>query len=203
MNCSIVVCVNLLSLKNIQLKDTVLQLVGILNVKNANTKLVAVLIWQTTWRLASKSPATLFQHERKDTVNGSDFKLNNNLYLATQQCGGGRQEAKVFAGLLGLHTNVLKGQWREMANKVGLKLIQLGKKLCDEENTLIEMELSSMDQETKRRKNLVCGDCRWDMRSSGRRYYSISGCSVMIGCRPQLVLDIAPMPNTCSQCAPD
>jgi hypothetical protein len=98
---------------------------------------------------ASKPPGKKFKDAKKDAVNGADFQLNKKLYLATQQCGGGRTEAKVFAGLLGLHTSVLKGRWREIADTVGLKIIELGQEIC-EVNVAIEMELSPMDLDTKR-----------------------------------------------------
>jgi transcription elongation factor Elf1 len=58
---------------------------------------------------AAKPAAMKFKDAKKDTVNASDFDLNNKLYLATQQCGGGLTEAKVFSGILGMHTNALKG----------------------------------------------------------------------------------------------
>jgi hypothetical protein len=50
--------------------------------------------------------------------------------------------------MLGLHTNVLTGRWREIANNIGLNIIELGKELCAE-ITSIEMELSPMDVEKK------------------------------------------------------
>jgi hypothetical protein len=65
------------------------------------------------------------------------------------------------------------------------------------------MELSPLDELKKRRKISACGDCRWDKRSLGQHYDSISGCSVLIGCRLQLMLDIYPMSNSCSKCMID
>jgi hypothetical protein len=109
------------------------------------------------------------------------------------------KEGRTFGGLLGLHSNPLKGQWKDMANKLGVLIIELGKE-CLFENVTIKMELSPTDEKTKRKQISGCGDCRWDKRSSGRRYDSISGCSVLIGCRSQLVLGIEPMSNTCSKC---
>jgi hypothetical protein len=106
----------------------------------------------------SKGASVKFKDTQVDRVNSSDFQLNNQLYLATQQCGGGRTEAKFFAGMLGLHTNVLKGRWSDIANKLGLKIIELGKELCHE-NISIEMELSPIDTKTKKRKCSGCGDC--------------------------------------------
>jgi hypothetical protein len=99
----------------------------------------------------TKSPALKFKDANQDRVNGTDFQLNNRLYLVTQQCGGGRMEAKVSAGLLGLHTNALKGRWRDIGNNISLKIIELGKELCAE-NIFIEMELSPMDDNKMAKK---------------------------------------------------
>jgi hypothetical protein len=150
-------------------------------------------------RWAAEPPATKFKDAKKDTVNASDFELNNKLYLATQQCGRGLTEAKVFSGELGMHTNALKGRWSDISEAVGLQIIELGKE-CTHQNVQIEMELSPLNETTRRKQISACGDCRWDKRSSERQYDSISGCSVMIGCRSQLVLDVESMSNLCSKC---
>jgi hypothetical protein len=149
---------------------------------------------------ASKPASKHFKDTKKDSVNAADFELNRKLYLATQQCGGGLTEAKVVAGVLGMHTNALKGRWSDISQVVGLQIIEVAKEWIDQ-NVLIEMELSPIDETTGRKKITACGDCRWDKRSSGRRYDSISGCSVLIGCRSQLVLNVAPMSNKCSKCS--
>jgi hypothetical protein len=44
------------------------------------------------------------------------------------------------------------------------------------------------------------GDAKWDKRSSGRNYSSLSGCSGALGCRLQLAWDIEPMSNNCIKC---
>ncbi len=62
------------------------------------------------------------------------------------------------------------------------------------------MELSATNLETLRKMLAACGDCRWDKQASGRRYDSISGCSVVIGCEAQLAMGIAPMSNGCIKC---
>ena len=149
---------------------------------------------------AAKPARKKFKDSKKDIVNAADFDLNNKLYLGTQQCGGGLMEGRVLSGILGLHSNPLKGRWKTIANEIGLKIIELGEDVI-EENTAIEMELSPHDDSIDMKKISACGDCRWDKRSSGRRYDSISGCSVVIGCRSQMVLDISPMSNTCAKCA--
>ena len=63
---------------------------------------------ETKW--AEKSEDHKFKDTKQDGVNLADFNLNNKVYLATQQCGGGLTEGKVLAGILGLHSNVLKGR---------------------------------------------------------------------------------------------
>jgi hypothetical protein len=69
-----------------------------------------------------------FKDANQDRVNGIDFQFNNKLYLArTQQYEGGRTEAKLFASPLGLHTNALKGRWRDIGSNIGLNIIELGK----------------------------------------------------------------------------
>ena len=60
---------------------------------------------------SEKPQSKRFKDTKKDSVNAMDFELNPKLYLAAQQCGGGVQEAKVVAGILGLHTNALHGRW--------------------------------------------------------------------------------------------
>ena len=85
---------------------------------------------------------------------------------------------------------------------VGLKIIELGVEVLDL-NVNIEMQVSDWDECLKMHKLSACGDCRWDKRSSGRTYNSISGCSVLIGCNSQLCLGIEPMSNTCTKCTKD
>jgi hypothetical protein len=65
-------------------------------------------------------------------VNSTNFDLNNKMYLATQQCGGGLKEARVFSGVLGLHSNALKEWWQEMATNMGLKILSIGKDIIEE-----------------------------------------------------------------------
>jgi hypothetical protein len=147
---------------------------------------------------AAKPASKPFKDSKKDTVNAVDFQLNRKLYLATQQCGGGFTEVKVIAGMLGLHNNPLQGRWKQLGNEIGQEIIALGQDVI-EENVLIEMELSPEDEKGKKKLS-GCGDCRWDKRSSGRRYDSCSGCCVVIGGRAQVVLGIAAMSNKCNRC---
>jgi hypothetical protein len=98
---------------------------------------------------SEKPKSKRFKDAKKDPVNASDFDLNPKLYLTTQQCGGGAQEAKVMAGILGLHTDVLHGRWGGIAETVGLKIIETGEEIL-EENINIEMMLSPYDKEEKK-----------------------------------------------------
>jgi hypothetical protein len=101
---------------------------------------------EAKWAL--KAASKPFKDSKKDTVNAVDFQLNRKLYLATQQCGGGFTEAKVMAGMLGLHNNPLRGRWKEIGNEIGQEIIGLGLDVI-EENVLIEMELSPEDEKGK------------------------------------------------------
>jgi hypothetical protein len=153
---------------------------------------------------SKKSPREKFKNTTKEgvKVNGSDFCLNRKLYLATQVCGGGLTEGKLIAGVLGFHTNALRGRWRDIATFIGLMIIELGQEVLDT-NMDIEMQCSKWNAILEMFMIAACGDCRWDKRSSGRTYNSISGCSVLIGCENQLCLGIEPMSNTCTKCAKD
>jgi hypothetical protein len=96
-----------------------------------------------------------------------------------------------------LHSNPLKNAWYRISQTVGLQIIELGNEVL-EENRAVEKGLSPI-VENKYAISL-CGDARWDKRSSGRNYSSLSGCSVALGCRSQLTWDIEPMSNTCVKC---
>jgi hypothetical protein len=98
---------------------------------------------------------------------------------------------------LGLHPSALHHTWSSIAETVGLYIIELGREVM-ETNRLVEKALSpSVDG-----KNAIsiCGDARWDKRSSGRNYSSLSGCCVAMACRSQLVWDVEAMSNVCLKC---
>jgi hypothetical protein len=63
-------------------------------------------------------------------------------------------EAKFFSGVLGMHTNVLRGRWKEISEQVGLKIIEIGEE-CMRQNVSIEMEVSPLDETTGRKKIVV------------------------------------------------
>ncbi len=60
-------------------------------------------------------------------------------------------EARVFSGVLGMHTNVLRGRWKEISEQVGLQIIEIGEE-CIRQNVSIEMELSPLDETSGRKK---------------------------------------------------
>jgi hypothetical protein len=58
--------------------------------------------------MGSQTSSNKLKRCKKDPVNTSDFNLNKKLYLTTQQGGGELAEAKVFAGLLGVHEQKIR-----------------------------------------------------------------------------------------------
>jgi hypothetical protein len=78
-----------------------------------------------------------------------------------------------------------------------LSILELGKEVLDE-NREVNKGLSPVANE--KYAISLCGDARWDKRSSGRDYSSLSGCSITLGCRSQLAWDIKPMSNSCIKC---
>jgi hypothetical protein len=125
---------------------------------NLKTGCRATLTKSLEAKWLQKSEGELFKDTKDNPVNPSDFDLNNELYPATQQGGGGLKEASTFGELLGLHLNPLKGRWREMGDRLGIEIIQLGKEIVFE-NVSIEMELSETDEMTGGKNILACGDC--------------------------------------------
>jgi hypothetical protein len=143
-------------------------------------------------------PGETFKQTNQHTrVHSSSFEQNTKIYLAAQQCGGGLHDSRVLGGMLELHSNPLKNAWYRISETVGLRILELGKKVL-KENREVEKGLSPVAG--KMYAISLCGDARWDKRSSGRNYSSLSGCSVALGCRSQLTCDIEPMSNSCIMC---
>jgi hypothetical protein len=82
------------------------------------------------------------------------------------------------------------GKYRSAIIELGLEILcenrEVGKVLSPEKNGKPAISL--------------CGDARWDERSSGRNYSFLSGCSLVVGCRSQLAWDVEPMSNVCIKC---
>jgi hypothetical protein len=68
-------------------------------------------------------------------------------------------EAKVFSRVIGMHTNVLQGCWKEVSDQLGSKIIEIGEE-CINQNVSIEIELSPLDETAGRKTISACGDCR-------------------------------------------
>jgi hypothetical protein len=49
--------------------------------------------------------------------SAADFQINMNLYLGAHQCGGGRNDARVIAGMLGVHHNALRNTWKSILRR--------------------------------------------------------------------------------------
>jgi hypothetical protein len=134
------------------------------------------------------------QHNR---VHASMFEQNIKVYLAIQQCGGGRHGSKILGGMFGLHSNALQNSWMRISEKVGLAILELGLEVLSE-NREVEKVLSP--EKNGKPAISLCGDARWDKRSSGRNYSSLYGCSLAVGCRSQLAWDVKQMSNACIKC---
>jgi hypothetical protein len=151
---------------------------------------------ETYWK-AQPADKTYHSTNQYSRPSCADFESNVNMYLATQQCGGGRHEGQVLGGMMGIHPSALRKQWNTISEKIGLDIIELGREVM-ETNREIEKQLSPMID--GKYGISITGDARWDKRSSGRNYSSISGCAVTVGCRSQLVWDIEAMSNKCIKC---
>ena len=131
-------------------------------------------------------------------VNCGDFEINQRLILGLQLCGNGRHDASNIAGMLNLNVNPMKAKWSTTQESIGLTLIEVGQQIM-EENLKIECAMSPVGVDGRSALD-VCSDTRWDKRGSCRRYDSLSGCSVFIGLRSNLVIGIEAMSSVCIKC---
>jgi hypothetical protein len=91
------------------------------------------------------------------------------------------------------------GCWHD-SNAMGAwtAILQVGKEV-PAENLKRERSLSPVGVDGK--KNLsVSKDACWDKRSAGRRYNSLSGCSVTMGNRSGLIMGLRAMSMCCISC---
>jgi hypothetical protein len=131
-------------------------------------------------------------------TNASDFEINNRFLLGLQLAGSGRKEAEIIPGLLNLSNGFMTKRYTDLQNDLGLSIIGLSNEIL-EENLRLEIEASP--RVLNGRTGLsVSSDARWDKRGSGRRYDSLSGCSVMLGNRTKLVIAVEAMSQVCSKC---
>jgi hypothetical protein len=130
-------------------------------------------------------------------VNASDFEINRRLHFALQLSGMGRHDAMNFTGMLNLNVKSMYTRWTEMQEVLAKALIKVGKEVLAE-NLQIECDLSP--EKNGRKALAVASDTRWDKKGSSRRYDSLSGCSVALGLRSNLPIEIEPMSSICIKC---
>jgi hypothetical protein len=63
---------------------------------------------EKTWAEQAPRDKTFLRTNQHNCVSAADFERNIQVYLGAQQCGGGRHESRVMAGMLGIHHNALK-----------------------------------------------------------------------------------------------
>jgi hypothetical protein len=111
-------------------------------------------------------------------VNSADFSINQKLLLAFQLSDLGRTEVKIIPGMLNLAHNPVAHRVTDIQRSLGLAILQIGREVLLE-NLQSEKSLSPIGFEGKPSVS-VSNNVRWDKRSAGHRYDSLSGCSVMI-----------------------
>jgi hypothetical protein len=131
-------------------------------------------------------------------TNASDYGINNRFLLGLQIAGSGRKEADIIPGLLNLSNGFMTKRYTDLQNELGLSIIGLSNEIL-EENLRLEIEASPRVVNGRTALS-VSSDARWDKRGSGRRYDSLSGCSVMLGNRTKLVIAVEAMSQVCSKC---
>ena len=147
-----------------------------------------------TDKIAKLQPGQAYRNR----VNETDFSVNQKLLLSLQMSGSGRTEAKIIPGMLNLANNPMSARITDMQQELGLAIVKIGKEVL-RENLEKEKNLSPVGVDGN--KNLsVSNDARWDKRSAGRSYDSMSGCSVMNGNRTGLTIGLEPMSMTCMMC---
>jgi hypothetical protein len=91
----------------------------------------------------------------------------------------------------------MRARWTDMQETVGRAIIQVGETAVLEENLHIECMLCPIGHNGRYALD-VASDMHWDKR--GRRYDSLSGCSVSVGLRADLPLGIEPLSSVCIKC---
>ena len=132
-------------------------------------------------------------------VNAGDLQLNRRFVMGMQLCGIGRHDGTILAGMLDVNVSAMINRWTAIQDIVGAAIETVGREVL-EENLYIECQLSPVGA-GGRSALAIASDTRWDKRGSGRKYDSLSGCSVALGLRSQLVLELEPMSSICSSCA--
>jgi hypothetical protein len=131
-------------------------------------------------------------------VNSTEFSINQKLLLAFQLSGSGRTKVKIIPGMLDLAQNRMAHRVTDIQRSLGVAILQIGKEVLLK-NLQSEKSLSPIGFEGKS-SIFVSNDARWDKRSAGHWYDSLSGCSIMIGNRSGLVIGLKPMSQVCIAC---
>jgi hypothetical protein len=131
-------------------------------------------------------------------TNAGDFQINRRLIMALQLFGSGRHGGSIVTGMLNLNVNPMLARWTDYQDTIGKAIIQIGKDVV-KENLQIECDLSPVGKDGRKALD-VAADTRWDKRGSGRKYDSLSGCSVAMGLKSQLPIGIEPMSTVCNKC---
>jgi hypothetical protein len=133
-----------------------------------------------------------------NNTNASDYEINNRFLLGLQIAGSGRKEAEIIPDLLNLSNGFMTKRYTDLQNELGVSIIGLSTEIL-RENLRLEIEASPRVVNGRTALS-VSSDARWDKRGSGRRYDSLSGCSVMLGNRTKLVIAVEAMSQVCSKC---
>jgi hypothetical protein len=89
-------------------------------------------------------------------------------------------------------------RYTDLQNELGVSIIGLSNEILGEN---LRLEIEASPRVVNGRTALsVSSNARWDKRGSGRRYDSLSGCSVMLGNRTKLVIAVEAMSQVCSKC---
>ena len=133
---------------------------------------------------------------RRNTKKFRDYPLHYTLVLLMQQLGCGLEGIRAVLTHLGLAKTVGDWvKWREITDTVGIVQQSLADEVC-ERNMKEEIELSAnaglplqTDTEGVVRQGVaVSVDMGWQKRSSGRRYDSSSGVSLMLGAQTKSIM---------------
>jgi hypothetical protein len=102
---------------------------------------------EAKWKLEPSSK-TCINTNQHNIVHASMFEQNIKVYLAIQQCGGGRHESKVLRGMFGIHSNPLQNSWMRLSENIGLAPVELGLEILGE-NREVEKVLSPEKMESQ------------------------------------------------------
>ena len=128
-----------------------------------------------------------------------DYDINVRIVMALQYLGGGAAAANAICGILGLSHKAFN-RWTELEESITSEQIILGEEVLVEnlEKEKEYMTYSSIDHLFYASLSIDCG---WLKRSSGRRYDSSEGHSIVVGNVTRRVVAIHSMSKHCSKCS--